>query len=171
MGRLKKGDKVIIPFHPDQHDHGQCVSEAIAAAETYCKEYGLSFTPLRRQVLKLVWSSHGPIGAYELLDKLRVSRGNAEPPTVYRALEFFIENGLIHRIESLNAYVGCGDPTRRHGGQFLICRDCKSVAELDDTDIDRAVIRRADALGFEAEQQTVEVVGRCSACSSARKDD
>ena len=83
---------------------------------------------------------------------------------------FFIEHGLIHRIESLNAYVGCGDPARRHGGQFLICRDCKSVAELDDTDIDRAVIRRADALGFEAEQQTVEVVGRCSACSSERKD-
>ena len=170
MGRLKKDDKVIVPFQPDRHDHGQCISEAIAAAETYCKKHGLSFTPLRRQVLELVWSSHGPIGASELLDKLRVSRGNAEPPTVYRALDFFIEHGLIHRIESLNAYVGCGDPARRHGGQFLICRDCKSVAELDDIAIDRAVIRRAVALGFEAEQQTVEVVGRCSACSGEIKN-
>jgi Fur family zinc uptake transcriptional regulator len=170
MGRLKKDNMVIVPFQPDRHDHGQCISEAIGAAETYCKKHGLSFTPLRRQVLELVWSSHGPIGAYELLDKLRASRGNAEPPTVYRALDFFIEHGLIHRIESLNAYVGCGDPTRRHGGQFLICRNCKSVAELDDIAIDRAVIRRADALGFEAEQQTVEVVGRCSACSSEREN-
>ena len=170
MGRFKKDDGVIVPFQPDQHDHGQCVSEAIAAAETYCKKYGLSFTPLRRQVLELVWSSHGPIGAYELLDKLRVSRGNAEPPTVYRALEFFIENRLIHRIESLNAYVGCGDPARRHGGQFLICRDCKSIAELDDVAIDRAVNRRAGALGFEAEQQTVEVVGLCSVCSGEARN-
>jgi Fur family zinc uptake transcriptional regulator len=122
-------------------------------------------------VLELVWSSHGPIGAYELLDKLRVSRGNAEPPTVYRALDFLIEHALIHRIESLNAYVGCGDPTRRHGGQFLICRDCKSVAELDDNAIARAVIRRADALGFDAQRQTVEVIGRCFDCSVERKND
>lgn len=171
MGRLMKDAKVIAPFQPDPHDHAQCVSEAIAAAESCCEKDGLSFTPLRRQVLELIWSSHGPIGAYELLDKLRASRGNAEPPTVYRALDFLIEHSLIHRIESLNAYVGCGDPTRRHGGQFLICRDCKSVAELDDNAIARAVIRRADTLGFEVQQQTVEVVGRCFDCSNERKDD
>jgi Fur family zinc uptake transcriptional regulator len=162
--------QVIAPFQSHGHDHGQCVVEAIAAAESRCEKDGSSFTPLRRKVLELVWSSHGPVGAYEVLEKLRSSRRNAAPPTVYRALEFLMEHGLIHRIESLNAYVGCGDPARRHGGQFLICRDCQSVAELDDRAIDRAVTRRADALGFDVEQQTVEIIGQCADCS-ARGDN
>jgi len=158
--------QVIAPFHSHAHDHGQCVVDAIAAAETCCAKDGLSFTPLRRQVLELIWSSHGPIGAYDLLEKLRASRRNAAPPTVYRALDFLMENGLIHRIESLNAYVGCGDPERHHGAQFLICRDCQCVAELDDDEIGKAVTRRAKALGFSIHQQTVEVVGQCADCAA-----
>lgn len=163
--------QVIAPFQSHGHDHGQCVVDAIAAAESRCEKDGSSFTPLRRKVLELVWSSHGPVGAYELLEKLRGSRRNAAPPTVYRALDFLMEHGLIHRIESLNAYVGCGDPARLHGGQFLICRDCQSVAELDDSAIDRAVTRRADALGFDVQQQTVEIIGQCADCSARGNDD
>ncbi|NKB19455.1 MAG: transcriptional repressor [Alphaproteobacteria bacterium] len=166
-----KDAEVIAPFQSHVHDHGQCVADAISAAETRCAEDGSSFTPLRREVLELVWSSHGPIGAYELLEKLRDSRRNAAPPTVYRALDFLMEHGLIHRIESLNAYIGCGDPERHHGAQFLICRDCQSVAELDDKAIGRAVTRRADALGFDVEQQTVEVIGQCADCSAREPDD
>lgn len=163
--------QVIAPFRSLAHDHGQCVVEAIAAAESRCEKDGSSFTPLRRQVLELVWSSHEPVGAYELLEKLRRSRRKAAPPTVYRALDFLMEHGLIHRIESLNAYVGCGDPERRHGGQFLICRDCQSVAELDDSAIDKAVARRADALGFDVQQQTVEIIGQCANCVARGRND
>jgi Fur family zinc uptake transcriptional regulator len=82
-----------------------------------------------------------------------------------------MRNGLIHRIESLNAYVGCGSPDdhsdRRHGGQFLICRDCGAVAELDDPEIARVVAAGAGALGFDAEQQTIEVTGLCPRCGQA----
>lgn len=159
---------ILAPFQPKNHDHRKCVSEAIAAAEARCARDGRSFTPLRRRVLELVWSSHGPVGAYDLLDALRTERRGAAPPTIYRALEFLMENGLIHRIESLNAYVGCGNPDdhsdQHHGGQFLICRDCGSVAELDDPKIARAVATRAGALGFQVEQQTVEVTGLCPRC-------
>ena len=157
---------VIAPSQQQTHNHKKCISEAMAAADLCCDKAGLTFTPLRRKVFELVWSSHGPIGAYELLDRLKDSHRKAAPPTVYRALDFLMEHGLIHRIESLNAYIGCGDPARHHGGQFLICQDCKTVAELDDEAVARAVASRANAMGFTVRQQTVEVIGRGADCSS-----
>ena len=166
MNKVYENTDVIKPFRPKVHNHLECISEAITAADLLCEKEGLTFTPLRRKVLELVWSSHGSITAYELLEGLRETGRKAAPPTVYRALEFLLENGLIHRIESLNAYVGCGDPKRRHGGQFLICQNCKTVAELDDNAIARAVISRADSMGFTVHQQTVEVIGKCAECAA-----
>jgi Fur family zinc uptake transcriptional regulator len=133
---------ILAPFQTSNHDHSKCIDDAIAAAETRCARDGRSFTALRRQVLELVWSSH-------------------------RALEFLLACGLIHRIESLNAYVGCGSPDVHHGGQFLICRDCGAVAELDDPAISRAIAKKASALGFHMEQQTIEVTGLCPRCTAA----
>jgi len=160
---------ILAPFQPKNHDHGKCVAEAIAAAEARCTRERRSFTPLRRRVLELVWSSHGPVGAYELLDELRSERRGAAPPTIYRALDFLMGNGLIHRIESLNAYVGCGSPDhhaeQHKGGQFLICRDCGAVAELDDPAIAQTIATRAQTLGFDVERQTIEVTGLCPRCS------
>ena len=162
---------ILAPFQPKNHDHGKCVAEAIETAEARCARDGRSFTPLRRRVLELVWSSHGPVGAYELLDELRAERRGAAPPTIYRALDFLLGNGLIHRIESLNAYVGCGSPDQHsdqhHGGQFLICRDCGAVAELDDPAIADTIATRASALGFGVECQTIEVTGLCPRCTQA----
>ena len=91
-----------------------------------------------------------------MLEALRRSHAGAAPPTVYRALDFLIEHGLIHRIESLNAYVGCPRPERPHVSQFLICGGCGATAELDDPAI-AAVLRRAAKLGFLVEQQTIEL--------------
>ena len=171
MKEFDKHTSVIAPFQPQTHNHKKCISEAMAAADLCCDKAGLTFTPLRRKVFELVWSSHGPIGAYELLDRLKDSHRKAAPPTVYRALDFLMEHGLIHRIESLNAYIGCGDPARHHGGQFLICQDCRTVAELDDEAVARAVESRANAMGFTVGQQTVEVIGRCADCSSGSRND
>jgi Fur family zinc uptake transcriptional regulator len=162
---MATGSDVIAPFPTESHDHVHCIEEALDAAEQKCSEEGLRLTPLRRRVLELVWSSHEPVGAYHILDTLREERAGAAPPTVYRALEFLRDHDLIHRIESLNAFVGCGDPARRHGGQFLICTECGAVAELDDPDIAGAVACRADALGFTVDRQTIEVSGRCGACA------
>lgn len=158
---------ILAPFRPSNHDHRKCIDDAIAAAETRCARDGRSFTALRRKVLELVWSSHGPVGAYDLLHMLRAERRNAAPPTVYRALDFLLECGLIHRIESLNAYVGCGSPEVHHGGEFLICRECSAVAELDDPAISRAIAKKASVLGFDVERQTIEVTGLCPRCRAA----
>ncbi len=169
MRRVKflADSNILVPFQPTDHNHRKCVDDAVAVAEARCARNGRRFTPLRRRVLELVWTSHGPVGAYDILDLLKNERRRAAPPTVYRALDFLMENGLIHRIESLNAYVGCGSPDHRHGGQFLICRSCGAVAELDDAAIARTIARGAKTLGFDVEQQTIEVVGLCPECGPA----
>ena len=93
-----------------------------------CAERGVRLTALRSLVLELILQSHQPVGAYELLDILKNERRNAQPPTVYRALNFLLDLGLIHRIESLNAYVGCDAPHTNHYAQFLICNGFGAAA-------------------------------------------
>lgn len=152
-------------FPREEHDHAHCVATAIAAAVQICRERGLRFTEQRRRVLELVWNSHKPVGAYDILDSLNRAGKKVAPPTVYRALEFLIEADLVHRLDSLNAFVGCPDPSTPHAGQFLICRECRSVAELDDREINEMVRQRAADLGFTAIHQTLEIEGICRNCS------
>jgi len=150
---------------PDRHhDHRKCVHTALARAEDICAVHGARLTELRRQVFELVWQSHTPVGAYDILERLSAGARKAQPPTVYRALEFLLEQGLIHRIESLNAYIGCAVPGDGHAGQFLICRDCGMAAELVDQRIDAAIDQGAAAAGFSIEHPTVELEGVCAGC-------
>lgn len=134
-----------------------------------CRGRGLALTPLRRRVLELVWRSHEPVGAYQILRRLRRRGKTSAPPTVYRALEFLLENGLVHRIESRQAYVGCAEPGAGHSGQFLLCGRCGAAAEVADARIDRAVARGAAAVGFAVERQTVEILGLCPRCRPRRR--
>ena len=154
----------IALFKPDSHDHGSCVRHALQVAEEMCADRGLRLTALRRRVLELVWGRHEPVRAYDLLDRLRADQRSAAPPTVYRALDFLLANGLVHRIESLNAYVGCGEPRSPHAGQFLICERCSAVAELAEPEISRIVARAARGSGFTVSRQTIEVSGLCPEC-------
>ena len=156
-------------FAAPGHDHASCVGDALAAAERQCAARGVRLTEQRRRVLELIWLSHQPVGAYTLLDRLREDGVRAQPPTVYRALDFLVENGLIHRIESLNAYVGCAEPAERHVGQFLICTGCRSAAELDDPGIGIAIAARAKEIGFSVTRATVEIAGLCPNCRAAAR--
>jgi Fur family zinc uptake transcriptional regulator len=153
-------------FPSKNHDHDACVDEALATAERVCATRGLRLTALRRRVLSLVWDSHRPVGAYDILESLSDSGRRAAPPTVYRALEFLMEAGLVHRLDSLNAYIGCADPLEPHAGQFLICRECRAVVEIDAGEISDMVGREAHAQGFEPEQLMLEVQGLCAPCRS-----
>jgi len=150
---------------PQRHDHGRCVTEALASAETQCAARGVRLTPLRRRVFALVWRSHRPIKAYDILAALREEHQGAAPPTVYRALEFLLNEGLIHRIESLNAYVGCAGPRGKHAGQFLICGECGTVVELNDPGIKALLEARVGQLGFRLRRQTIELDGTCPRCA------
>lgn len=162
-------NKVISPFKPSMHEHNDCLQSAIKAAKTRCDESGIRLTPLRQQVLELVWQNHEPVKAYDVLDKLKKEHSSSAPPTVYRALDFLQEQGLVHKIESLNAYVGCGNPEESHSGQFFICHDCGSVAELDDADIRGLIAKKANRIGFKIDDEMVEIKGHCQECREAGK--
>ncbi len=152
-------------FESPAHEHGRCVQQALATAEAKCLAEGMRLTAIRRRVLELIWGSHEPVKAYDLLDKLRAEDRRAAPPTVYRALNFLLETGLVHKIESHNAYVGCGQPKEGHSSQFLICKDCGSVAELDDPQVSRLLAAKARQLGFKVDRECIEIAGLCSGCS------
>ena len=158
------------PFSAEPHNHQHCIDSALDGASELCVRRGVKLTALRRRVLELIWDSHQPTGAYAILDLLRAEDRKAAPPTVYRALEFLHAHGLVHRIESLNAYIGCVQPDHPHAGQFLICQSCGATAELRDEDIIDAVSRGANRLGFQALRQTVEVTGLCPDCRHTNQD-
>ena len=157
----------LAPFPAAHHDHDDCIRGALAAAERYCEARGARLTAIRRHVLELVWASHEPVGAYGLLDRLAAEGLNAVPPTVYRALDFLLEQGLVHKLERLNAFVGCTHQHGPHAAQFLICTGCGRVAELDDPAIASALTESACSRGFTIERQTVEIEGRCADCRAA----
>lgn len=151
-----------------RHDHQQCVDDALAAAEQVCERNGARLTALRKRVLELVWQSHRPMGAYDLLETLaREDDRRPAPPTVYRALDFLQEHGLVHRIASLNAFIGCASPEHTHQGHFLICRKCRVAFELDQALIQPAIRQVAAQQGFAVEAETVEISGLCAHCREA----
>jgi Fur family zinc uptake transcriptional regulator len=154
------------------HDHALCIGTALDSAAALCAKRGARLTTLRRRVLELVWRGHSAVKAYELLGELDHGGGAAKPPTVYRALDFLIAHGLVHRLESLNAYVGCPRPEAPHDGQFLICGACGTVSEFAAPAVHSAIAREAAGLGFVVGQQTIEVHGVCRGCRSpAAVDD
>jgi len=135
-----------------------------------CAGRGARLTDLRRQVLGLILDAEGPTGAYDLLDRLRGTRRKAAPPTVYRALDFLLEQGLIHRVERLSAFVGCvahGADQHGHAAQFLICRRCGRVTEIDDHGLAHALKQAAARDGFVVGKATIEAEGLCAACATA----
>lgn len=152
------------PFACSAHDHRRCQRDALSAAEDACRREGVRLTPIRKRVLELVWASHQPVGAYALLEQLAVDGHRPAPPTIYRALEFLLEQGLVHRIDSLNAFVGCTHPGERHRSLFLICRACGRAQELAAAPIERVITDEAQRHGFALEKLTLEAVGLCHSC-------
>ena len=154
-------------FFSEEHDHRHCVVAALEDAKTVCSERGARLTPVRQRVLEIIWQSHRPLGAYAILEVLSGEGHSPAPPTVYRALEFLLTHGLVHRLSSLNAFVGCARPGHPGAGQFLLCTSCGSAAELNDTRIERAIERSAEAEGFTSQVHTVEISGLCPHCRAA----
>lgn len=134
-------------------------------AEELCRSQGARLTKQRRTVLELVCASNTPLSAYEILDRMRDSIRNPAPPTVYRALDFLLEHGLVHKLESLHAFIGCTHPDHPHASQFLICADCGEVSELENEAVMQSLESAAKTTGFETKRPVIEVWGTCAQCS------
>jgi len=152
----------------DPHHHVHDGNAFVAEVERLCGQRGLRLTPLRANALRLIADAGRPVKAYELLDQMKATHEAAAPPTVYRALDFLLEHGFIHKLSSINAYVGCHHPgSAQHAVPFLICDGCHAATELEDDQIVGALDARARALGFVPRAQTLEVHGLCAACMAA----
>ncbi|MFK7862589.1 MAG: Fur family transcriptional regulator [Pseudohongiellaceae bacterium] len=147
-----------------KHNHSNCIEDAIENASRVCEEGGERFTDLRRQVFELIWAEHKPVKAYDLLSALASKRSGVAPATVYRTLDFLQAQGLVHKLESLNAYFGCAQPEKDHQGHFLICEQCEEVRELESSSFSRSVIEIEKAQLFKITQMTVELFGLCNEC-------
>ena len=142
----------------------------IAVVQRVCAERGLRLTPIRANVLRLIAESGKPVKAYELLDWVRAGKGVGAdaPPTVYRALDFLMANGFVHKLASVNSFVACHHPSsHQHSVPFLICNSCHNAVELEDSEIVRLLDARARALGFKPQAQTLEVHGLCARCAAS----
>ena len=156
-----------VSGNPHPHHHHDDAKSFVAAVERASEQRGLRLTPLRKEVLELIAAMAKPVKAYDLLDQLRDKHGNAAPPTVYRALDFLLEHGFIHKLESINAYVSCHHPAEAHQVPFLICDVCASAQEVCDERVAGLIEAQARAFGFRAQAQTLEVHGVCKQCSKA----
>ena len=138
----------------------------LTRAEAECARRGVRLTDVRRDVLRLILQAGEPVGAYALLDGLKALTGGGKPPTVYRALDFLLAQGLIHRVEKLNAFVGCHDEAvHAHAAQFLICRACGKATEIEDEAVETAIETAARCAGFTPSRATVEIEGTCARCA------
>jgi Fur family transcriptional regulator, zinc uptake regulator len=159
---MTKMARAIFPA-PD-HDHDRCASTAIAHAEAHCAAREQRLTPIRRQVLETLLASHKPLGAYEIIERLTRETRPA-PITVYRALDFLRDNGLVHRIASRNAFVAC---VHNHVGDdlvvFLICEHCGAVGEAPGGSVAHALKASSRAAGFSPKSPLIEIAGVCSHC-------
>lgn len=164
-------DTELSPVTPNNHNHALCVQSALAVAERLCHERGVQLTPIRQQVLALIWENHNAVKAYELLDRLKPLQNAAKPATVYRALDFLIEQGLIHRVESLNAFVGCNCPSYQHEQLLLICNQCNEVEERSAPEVMRTLLAEINQAHFIVHSKAIEIHGICQKCATLAARD
>ncbi len=147
-----------------EHDHKSCIQNALQAADKYCADRGLQFTKTRRRVLEILLMEHKALGAYDILSHLTDEGTRAQPPIVYRALDFLVTHDLVHKIEKLNAYSACSHPGETHSPVFMICRNCKNVVETQTEPLRSFMGSAAKSAGFLIERTVIEAEGLCPSC-------
>lgn len=147
-----------------RHDHGTCSDDVLARVEEICAERALRLTPVRRRTLEVLLEAHRAMGAYDVLERLAADGFGKQPPVAYRALDFLVEQGFVHRIRRLNAFAACLKPGTPHLPVFLICRECDSIAEADGDRVHAALMAAAKAIDFSIERANLEALGLCPRC-------
>ena len=170
--RLSREQGAGMVFPAPGHDHDRCSADAMTVAEARCVERGQRLTPIRRDVLAAMLVSHRPLGAYEIMDRLAPDGPRPAPITVYRALDFLRENGLVHRIESRNAFVAC---VHAHAAGelvvFFLCERCGTVGEAPSAEVAAKLRSAARAAGIAPKTPVIEISGICAHCDSQMTDD
>jgi Fur family zinc uptake transcriptional regulator len=156
-----------MTFLDPHHDHSHCTTDLIARAERTCERRGSKLTGQRREILSSVAQSHSAVGAYDIIERMAEHGPRPAPITVYRALDFLLAHGLVHKIESRNAFVACSHSHEGQPAALLICETCGTVAELDAPEIFERIAEKAKARKFSPAHTMIEMSGTCSSCARA----
>jgi Fur family zinc uptake transcriptional regulator len=152
------------------HDHVRSINAAIKQAQQKCTDANVSLNSTREAILRLLWHSNRPLGAYQLQQQLaKVADKPIAPPTIYRALEFLQDLRLVHKIPSLNAFIGCPFPNSEHSNIFLICEKCNIVAEVSDRKTNQLLQEICQKANFKLNSQIIELFGICPNCEEKNK--
>jgi len=155
-----KSDASVPPVREDRK------AEALRMARRICEERGLRLTTLRQAALVAIASSDRPLGAYHLSSLLDESLGKrVAPPTVYRALDFLLQSGLIARVESRNAYILCEKPERAGRSVVFLCNRCDASTKVADIGLEQLIEADAATVGFQIDKPIIECSGTCRACA------
>ncbi len=131
----------------------------------YCATLNMKLTSLRKEVLYVLWSATKPLKAYDILEHLLKTKANSTPPTVYRALVFFVSMGLVHKIESIQCYTLCHEPQKQLSSEVLmVCGECLQVIEVYHEGLSVMFATLAYEHGFQLRQDAIELKGICKAC-------
>jgi len=156
-----------MTFLDPHHDHAHCTADLIARAERTCERRGSKLTGQRREILSSVAQSHSAVGAYDIIERMAEHGPRPAPITVYRALDFLLAHGLVHKIESRNAFVACSHSHEGLPAALLICETCGTVAELDAPEIFERMAQKAKAQKFSPARTVIEMSGTCGSCARA----
>jgi Fur family zinc uptake transcriptional regulator len=142
------------------------IEAQLVLADTLCAQRGKRLTPIRRKVLELLLRHGRSIKAYELLDAIKAEHQGAAPPTVYRALDFLVEEGLIHRLDAVNAWSACHDAAGAPHDLLVVCTHCGAVAEISDPAMSRQLAERVAKTGFALATHETEIRALCPDCQA-----
>lgn len=168
MSQKQTQTQLVQSFEP--HDHEQCRQTALAKAKALCSARHLRLTPTRQRVLEILWESHRPIGAYDILEQLKADGLGTHPPTAYRALEFLVLNGLAHKLKAANAFIGCAHPGVSHTPYFMICSECSEIREFFDDKIAKSLEATLQDAEFTLKGINIEIEGYCKPCAHKIKN-
>lgn len=126
---------------------------------------------MQAEVLDVLRRRGLPLSAYDVLLELRGAHPKLAPPTIYRALSALTEEGFVHRVESLKAYVACKCDTHKHASILSICDNCGKVEERMAPDLLRGVSGLVGETGFLPLRHVIEVHGICADCRPATQED
>lgn len=144
--------------------HQKCVKNTVEQAKEICLKNGLRLTEMRERILEIIFEDHGAVKAYDVLKKLKNHGISDKPPTIYRALDFFIENKIIHKLHSINSYVVCSHLGVCSDCHFMICKKCNKVEECCGEELAQIITNISKKTGFAIDDSNVELVGLCEGC-------
>ncbi|MGB4191684.1 MAG: transcriptional repressor [Rickettsiales bacterium] len=146
------------------NQHSKCINSALEHAQSLCNQKKILFTSLRKNILEIIWQSHIPLKAYDLLERLQKKDSSAKPITVYRTLDFLLLHNLIHKLESQNTYFGCTHPGDIHNCYFLICKKCNQVEEGCEHNLLKKIYETLKESNFIVDHAVLEIKGICKSC-------